>query len=44
MSLLSQCAGGTILERPKPREAKPDPMLEQRLRDRILAACLPAQR
>jgi PBSX family phage terminase large subunit len=44
MSLLSQCPGGTLLERPQERNDPPDPGAEQALRDRILADCLPAQR
>ena len=44
MSLLDLCAGGTILEPPTEPEALPDAGEEQRLRERILDACLPAQR
>ena len=43
-SLLDLCPGGTLLEPPKERETPPDTGAEQRLRERILADCLPAQR
>ena len=44
MSILDRCAGGSLLEKSRPREVLPDPTLEQKLRDRILNDCLPAQR
>ena len=44
MSLLDLCAGGTILEPPKQLEPVADVEAATRLRDRILADCLPAQR
>lgn len=44
MSLLDCCAGGSILERPTAVEPKPDPGATDKLRQRILSDCLPAQR
>ena len=44
MSILDACAGGKVLEKPTVLESVADPDAAQRLRDRILADCLPAQR
>ena len=43
-SLLDLCPGGTLLEAPKEVEREADPNAEADLRQRILDACLPAQR
>ena len=43
-SLLDLCPGGTLLEAPKEVEREADPGAEAELRQRILDACLPAQR
>ena len=43
-SLLDLCPGGTLLEAPKEVEREADPGAEADLRQRILDACLPAQR
>lgn len=44
MSILDQCAGGDILERPRPIDKAIDPDAAAALRQRILDDCLPAQR
>ena len=43
-SLLDLCPGGTLLEAPREVEREADPGAEADLRQRILDACLPAQR
>jgi Terminase large subunit, T4likevirus-type, N-terminal len=43
-SILDRCAGGSLLEDPRPTEAPQSPGAAEELRQRILADCLPAQR
>jgi hypothetical protein len=43
-SILDRCAGGSLLEDPKPTEVPQAPGAAEELRQRILADCLPAQR
>ena len=43
-SLLDHIAGGTLLEPPREQEQPPKPGADDELRERILDACLPAQR
>jgi hypothetical protein len=43
-SILDRCAGGSLLEDPKPTEAPQAPGAAEELRQRILNDCLPAQR
>ena len=44
MSILDHCPGGTLLEAPQVVETPPDADAATKLRERILADCLPAQR
>ena len=44
MTLLDRCAGGSILEKPKPVEVEVNSDDAADLRERILDGCLPAQR
>jgi len=44
VSLLANCPGGSLLEKPVTVEAPPAPGAAEELRQRILADCLPAQR
>ena len=43
-TLLDRCAGGSILEKPKPVEVEVNPDQADDLRRRLLEGCLPAQR
>lgn len=44
VSLLDSCPGGMLLEKPRVVESPPDIEAAQRLKNQILADCLPAQR